>query len=142
MKRRLDIPHALFIGVIGGTTIWYCLDARAASSDIQNLGLIAPVSAMIVALCAVGLWQSPNTRPAISRRVFGAMALLGVYVLTMDRIGFDLATWLYILTNLLVLGERRIWLLAMVPLVFAAVVTFAFANLLQTPMPLLFGGGE
>jgi hypothetical protein len=70
------------------------------------------------------------------------MVLLGVYVLTMDRVGFDLATWLYILANLLFLGERRIWILLTVPLGFTAVAIYAFGTILQTPIPRLLGGGE
>lgn len=142
MIRRLDLPHVAFLCVLGGWTLWYLLDAWFASADLQNLGLIAPVSIIVLVLCALGLAATPVIRPTISTRILGTMGLLGAYVLTMDRIGFDLATWLYVLASLLLLGERRTWLLAAVPLIFAALATFAFANLLQTPMPLLFGAPQ
>jgi len=149
MNRRTDLPHALFLCAIAGWTIWYFLDARAASPDIQNLGLIAPAAAIVVILCGIGLAETITRTIAertplpwpFARRILGTMVLLGVYVLTMDRIGFDLATWLYILANLLFLGERRIWVLLAVPLGFTAVAIYAFGTILQTPLPLLFGRG-
>ena len=141
MTRRFDVPHAPFLCVIAGWSAWYFFDARAASGDIQNLGLIAPAAAIVVLLCASQLLQARETIVRfITPRILGTMALLGVYVLTMDRIGFDLATWLYVLGSLFLLGERRIWMLALIPLIFAAAIAYAFATLLQIPMPLLFGG--
>ena len=153
MKIRVDLPHALFLCTIAGWTIWYFLDARAASGDIQNLGLIAPAALIVVVLCAIGLAETIHfsREPAsklsgrdplpwpFARRILGAMSLLGVYVLTMDRVGFDIATWAYILANLAFLGERRIWMLIVVPLAFTAAAVFAFGTVLQTPIPLLFG---
>jgi hypothetical protein len=153
MKIRIDIPHALFLCAIAGSVIWYFLDARAASDDIQNLGLIGPVSAAIVVLCALSLRETIRIeagptrsplRPALpwrfAFRIMGTMALLGAYVLSMDHLGFDLATWLYITATLAFLGERRWWMLGLVPLLVAAFVVYAFASILQTPIPLLLGG--
>ncbi len=147
MKSRADLPHALFLCAIGGWTLWYLLDARAASSDIQNLGLIAPVALAVIVLCGIALIETGHAEPRAklpwpaAKRILGTMSLLGAYVLTMDRIGFDVATWLYVLANLIFLGERRIWMLAAAPLGFTALVIYAFSAVLRTPLPLLFGGG-
>ena len=67
------------------------------------------------------------------------MALLGLYVATMTFVGFDVATFAYVLAELLLLGERRVWLLVVLPAVFVAVAITAFSVVLSNPIPLLFG---
>ena len=56
------------------------------------------------------------------------------------QIGFDIASYLYVLAMLLFLGERRIIVLLLLPAAFAAVVIFGFGTLLDTPLPLLLIG--
>jgi putative tricarboxylic transport membrane protein len=67
------------------------------------------------------------------------MALLGVYVLVMDWIGFDAATFLFIAAMMFLQGERRIGWLAGFSLCFAFLVSLFFEYMIPYPMPMLVG---
>jgi putative tricarboxylic transport membrane protein len=149
----VDAPHVAFVSAIVGFCTWYLFDARIASTNVQNLLLVEPAAIVVLVLYVVTLRDAVTVerlgspRPSVSpreqltphfrRRIFGAMALLGLYVLTMAAIGFDLATFLYVLATLRLLGERRLTVLLLVPLLFCAIVIYAFGTLLSLPVPLL-----
>ena len=148
----IDWPHALFVTAIAGWCEWYFLDARAASADVQNLVLIRPLAILVAILWIMILRETIRFAPAAraqaspqreeldaptALKIFGSMGLLGLYVASMSAIGLDLATFLYVLATLLLLGERRLAVLLAVPLVFTAIVVLAFDRLLATPLPLL-----
>jgi hypothetical protein len=150
----VDAPHVAFVSAIVAFCAWYLVDARGASINVQNLLLIEPTSILVFVLyvfilrdavtverlddplTAMPAVREPLT-PRFRRRIFGAMALLGLYVLTMAEIGFDIATFLYVLATLLLLGERRVTVLLLVPLLFCAIAIYAFATMLSLPIPLL-----
>jgi hypothetical protein len=150
----VDVPHVVFVSAVVGFCAWYLLDARGASTNVQNLLLIEPISILVFVLYvfilrdaitierpAGPLLAMPAPRepltPRFRQRIFGSMALLGLYVLTMAEIGFDLATFLYVLATLFLLGERRIAVLLPVPLLFCALAIYAFGTILSLPVPLL-----
>lgn len=154
--RRLvvDTPHVAFVSAIVGFCAWYLFDARGASTNVQNLLLIEPTAILVFVLYAFilrdvvtierpagSLSAMPTERepltPRFRRRIFGAMAVLGLYVLAMAEIGFDVATFLYVLATLFLLGERRVAVLFLVPLLFCAIAIYAFGTLLSLPVPLL-----
>jgi hypothetical protein len=59
---------------------------------------------------------------------------LGLYVSLLSFIGFDVATWLFVLATMLICGERR-WLpLVLYPLLVSLVLIGAFRVLLPYPM--------
>jgi hypothetical protein len=149
-----DLPHALLVTAIAGWCLWYFLDACTASVNIQNLVLIQPLAILVAILWIVILRetihvelaaQAPGPPPAHRERldgpnalkVFGSMALLGLYVAAMSAIGLDVATFVYVLASLFLLGERRLAVLLAVPAVFTAITVLAFDRLLATPLPLL-----
>ena len=149
----VDAPHVAFVSAIVAFCAWYLVDARGASINVQNLLLIEPTSILVFvlyvfilrdavtverldSLAAMPAVREPMT-PRFRRRIFGAMALLGLYVLTMAEIGFDVATFLYVLATLLLLGERRVMVLLLVPLLFCAIAIYAFGTMLSLPIPLL-----
>jgi hypothetical protein len=155
-SRRItfDLPHALLVTAIAGWCLWYFLDARAASANIQNLVLIQPLAILVAILWIVILRETIHIEPAAQAprqppphrerldgptalKVFGSMGLLGCYVASMSAIGLDLATFVYVLASLFLLGERRPAVLLSVPVVFTAITVLAFDRLLATPLPLL-----
>ena len=71
--------------------------------------------------------------------VIAAMAILGGYILSMDWIGFDVATFLFIAALMFLQGERRIAWLAGFSLVFAFLVSIFFEYMIPYPMPMLLG---
>lgn len=157
-SRRItfDLPHALLVTAIAGWCLWYFLDARAASANVQNLVLIQPLAILVAILWITILRETIQVEPTAEAqeqeqhpphreqldgptalKVFGSMGLLGLYVASMSAIGLDLATFVYVLASLFLLGERRLAVLLAVPVVFTAIVVIAFDRLLATPLPLL-----
>jgi hypothetical protein len=155
----VDIPHLLFVTAIAGWCAWYWLDAWMAAADIQNLSLIEPTAILAVvvyllilpscirirsAAHAAGPVLSPRPAlvPAFRTRIIGAMLLLALYVAASVTIGFDVASFCYILATLLFLGERRIAVLLLASAGFCAVAIYCFDTILATPLPLFFFGAE
>ncbi|HLB98437.1 MAG TPA: tripartite tricarboxylate transporter TctB family protein [Acetobacteraceae bacterium] len=119
--------------------------------------MIVPASAMAIILyvvVAAGCFHVvpiEDRSPAVHRqplaagitgKIVGTMALLAVYVVCAPLFGFDVASFIYIPAMLLLLGERRILVLVLVPALFCAVVIYCFNTLLATPLPLLLFPGD
>lgn len=151
---EVDVPHLAFATAIAGWCAWFCRDAWHAQPAVENLILIVPAATAAVTLYAViaaGCFrtvvdreQRTTLRPPLGRgvaiRIAGTMALLAAYAVSGPLVGFDVATFAFIFAMLLFLGERRIFVLLLVPALFCAVAIYCFGTLLATPLPLLFGG--
>jgi putative tricarboxylic transport membrane protein len=152
----VDLPHLAFVTVIGAWSAWFCSDAWHSNAGVENLILIVPVSAAAVILylfiAARCFSFADESAPAASPReplargigfkVAVSMALLAAFVVTGPWIGFDVASFLYIFATMAFLGERRILVLLLVPLVFCVAAIYCFNDLLQTPLPLFFAPGN
>jgi len=55
--KRIDVGHMLLVLFIAGSVGWYFFDAYTASSNIQNIILIAPASIVAMVLCLILLYQ-------------------------------------------------------------------------------------
>jgi hypothetical protein len=154
-KVAVDAAHLLFATTIGGWATWFCWEAWHASDSIENLILIVPVAGVAVLFywfVAAGCFHSVDeaeeqntSKPeplgrGTSIKIAGSMALLGAFVVAGPLIGFDIASFGYVLAMMALLGERRILVLLLVPLVFCVAVIYFFNNLLSTPLPLFFWG--
>ena len=135
--------------------VWYLLDAYRASARTENLLLILPAAIVVILLCCwiIGSFlvhalrktdfyrqrcsEEPKERKPVS--VFGAMCILAAYVLSMDWIGFDAATFLFMMALMFLQGERRIFWLSGFSLVFAVLVSLFFEYMIPYPMPMLLG---
>ena len=148
----VDLPHLLVLLGIVAFCAWYLQDARDASTDTQNLLLIEPAAILgfifaalilkdIVTISAAPAVLPPRQPlpPSTIAKVLGSMAMLGGYVAVIPYLGFDAATAAYVCGSLLVLGERRIVLLVVAPVLFAIVTTQLFKQVVPLPLPLLFG---
>jgi hypothetical protein len=152
----VDWGHLIFLAAIGAWVLWYLLDAISASLNIHNLLLVAPLAVVALCLCLVILPQcfrragefeaEPSAPGAHGASALGSTSLrklapvgglvvaLGLYVSLLSFIGFDVATWLFVLATMLICGERR-WLpLALYPLLVSLVLIGAFRVLLPYPM--------
>jgi hypothetical protein len=150
----VDAGHLALVTALAGWCLWYLLDARAASADIQNLSLIEPVALLMIAVWALIARQTIKIGPAaaseqplgrtkipgpFAHRIFGSMALLAIYVTMATFIGFDVATVVYIAAALVLLGERSIITLVVLPVAFCGVAIYLFNTILATPLPILLG---
>lgn len=156
-KTAVDVPHVAFATGIAGWIVWYCWDAWHANAQVENLIMILPVSLIGVALyffVVAGCFkrvhesheQSGSAREPIARRtairIAGSMVLLAGFVLSGPLIGFDVASFLYMLLMMAFLGERRVLVLVSVPLIFSVAVIYCFGSLLATPLPVLLLRGQ
>lgn len=139
-------------------TLWYLSDAYRADSTVENLLLILPAGIVVLALC---IWimvsqlffqptqveeveeeketKKKETEEQKEVSVLGAMIILAGYVLTMNWIGFDVATFLFIAALMFLQGERRIPMLLGFSFVFAFAVSLFFEYMIPYPMPMLIG---
>jgi hypothetical protein len=150
----VDLPHLAFVSAITGWCAWFCRDAWLSQADVENLIMIVPAAAAAVILYVfvaagcfkvVGPAHDLETRRPLQRgvgvKIAGTMALLAALVVAGPLIGFDIAAFVYILATLLLLGERRIMVLLLVPALFCIVVVYCFNTILPIPLPLFFLAG-
>jgi len=131
-------------------SVWYFWDAYTASSRIQNLIFIAPLVATMLVLFAIELFTTlfrpsasveeddPVVAASTARPIAApaaVMAMLVLYAATLDRVGFDLATFLFVAGSLLAQGERRPLVVLVFPAVFALLVVWMFKSMLTLNMP-------
>lgn len=149
-RLRLRAPswgHLAFIGSAAAFLVWYFLDAYGASSRLENLMLIGPATLVGLGLCiflaaaeVLTLEGAPerDALPSIDPRVPAFMALLAAYVaaLVFD-VGFDVASLVFLVASLWVLGERRPVLLLVFPAVFTVLIVLGMQELLSVPVPTL-----
>ncbi len=156
MNKRIQFTELSLVGFFLTLTCWYLSDSYQASASTENLLLILPAATVVILLCfwVVGrtLFDMYNTQNSKSGQhdadevipekqvsVVAAMALLGGYVLVMDWIGFDVATFLFITSMMFLQGERRIAWLGGYSFTFAFLVSLFFEYMIPYPMPMLIG---
>jgi hypothetical protein len=162
--RRLSIDwgHLVVLALIAGATLWYILDARAVSTDTNNLLLIQPLSIAALILCAVIVPQCfrydddmrADEEPVTSKEVKASdlmqpklptekvevikmltfAALLGVFVFSLQVVGFDVAMFVFCVIGMAICGERRPLPLILFPLIVTLVVIYGFRALMPYPM--------
>ena len=158
--RRTDWEHILFIAVMLSFLVWYLWTATAASPTFSNLILIAPVGAIAGVLLiyvaatevfghravapASGAPVETAAEPAPSRlrasslaTIMLLMLLVALFVVGIPYIGFDLATFFFVIATLWLLGERRVIFSLSLALGIAVALSVAALTLLTFPMPLM-----
>jgi hypothetical protein len=156
-KFAVDMPNILFATALAGWIAWYCWDAWHANSAMENMILILPVSTaglLLYFFVIAGSIKRPSlaeiqsTPPhelmdrGVAIKIAGSMAMLAALVLAGPLIGFDVATFVYMLGMMAFLGERRILVLLFFPLLFSVAVIYCFGTLLATPLPVLIFRGQ
>lgn len=153
--------QALFVLAMAAFCIWYLIDTRSSSTNIQNLLLVQPAVVGALILCAILLYgilfrrasaevEAPEEAEdgAIAdpeekddlRQIGLLMAFMIGYLCLIPYIGFDAASFVFMAATLLMQGERRPVIVIAVPLVAAIVMTLTFRTLMMVPIPtLLFG---
>ncbi|MFQ3199112.1 MAG: putative tricarboxylic transport membrane protein [Paraglaciecola sp.] len=99
---------------LSALVIWYLFDAYNASSHIANLILILPVSILVLVLCIIefisqlrGLHEPPpDLDPIVT--MLPVITLFVLFVLSLEWLGFDVGTFVFISAFLWLNGERRI----------------------------------
>ncbi|MEX0584920.1 MAG: tripartite tricarboxylate transporter TctB family protein [Natronospirillum sp.] len=158
-KIQVDWGHLLVATLIVAACVWYLFDARGTSLRTSNLIFIQPGVIFAIILYFLVLPQcfrvvtdgdvepeetsdepgeeKQDLTPRQFLRVASLAAAFGVFVFSMEAIGFDVAAWLFVTVGLFIAGERRAWVLAVFPLVFAALIVYGYSMLIPYPFPTL-----
>jgi len=155
-----DWEHVFFLTIMLGFLLWYLTDATAASPTFSNLILIAPVgAAALILLLYVGAVEifgrggvpktsapgqselpaesaSSRFRAGSRRAVALLMVLFGLFVAAIPYLGLDIASFIFIVATLWLLGERRIIFTLSLALGISAAISIAALALLTFPIPL------
>jgi len=154
--RVTDWEHLVFIAIMLAFVVWYLADATVASPTFSNLILIAPVGAVAaVLLLYVGSTEilgrnavaktaaSPTDAVVPGRFRAGSlktiallMCLFGLFVAAMPYVGFDVASFIFVVATLWLLGERRVMFSLLLALGISAAISVAALAMLTFPIPM------
>lgn len=159
-QHRTDWEHVFFLAVILGFLVWYLWTATVASPTFSNLILIAPVGAAAgILLLYIGSTEIVGHKAVAEATAFGQVAtaadaspsrfragslttivllmcLFSLFVAGIPYVGFDVATFFFVLAALWLLGERRVVSSLSLALGISAALSVAALTLLTFPMPL------
>lgn len=148
-RRPIKLGELFLVLFIAGVSVAYLFDARSASLSAQNLLLIQPLTILVGLLCLYLLFRivrshpvptdddervqngSLATRYAEEIKVGAMLLLMTAYVLSLEAVGMDAATFLFIAAALLLQGERRWQVVLPVSVMSAVLIVWGFG--LMTP---------
>jgi hypothetical protein len=152
----VDWGHFVFVTCLAAAALWYLLDARSVSLRVNNLLLVQPLALIALALYLMILPQcfrragAPEAPEAASEEDPLAPTLpteakalvrigilgvgLGVFVFSLNVVGFDIAIWLFSLATMAVCGERRPIPLIIYPFAVTCITVYGFRALMPYPM--------
>lgn len=132
----------LAVGIFAYT---FTLPSPAQPTDPGVTALPRMISVLIGVLALVVLARpeegEPMPRGGSALRVGGSAALLAVYGIVMDGLGFVITTVAFLLAILLLIGVRRPAVLVLVPLVVSVGLFYLFRMLLEVSLPVSGLGG-
>ena len=137
------IANSIVILCLATFVVWYALDAHNASSSLENMILILPVCAITLCLCLYDFFTSKDdTKEEKEKKesfstVIPVMILFALYVITLEYLGFDLGTVIFLALFLFFHGETRwTWIIGY-SIVFGFLIAFFFSMMLPYPMPMM-----
>lgn len=165
-KTGSDWGHIGLLALFILGTLVFLYDTLSESFRLENVIVILPVSALVIVLCVVQvIGQVSRARalrsaaldssadqensietapePAPKRwkdrvRVPAFMALLGLYILGLIYVAFDLSTFLFLLLSLWLQGEKHLWFAALYAAFLAGALTWGLTYMVPFPFPTFF----
>jgi hypothetical protein len=135
------IANSIVILCLAAFVLWYAIDTHNASSSIENIILILPIATIVLCLCIYEFFTQKNISKEESKdsisSVIPVMILFTLYVLTLELLGFDVGTILFLGLFLFFHGEKRLpWILGY-SLVYGFIIAYFFSQMLPYPMPMM-----
>lgn len=161
------VGHLLLLLVFVAFSIWYASDAYRAQQKVENLLLIWPAALVVLVLALIlggrqvlamrrdsapdpeipadspdravsdeGSEPSLQTLRARYGTPLSAIGL-GVYVMAVPFLGFDVSTALFVAASMRLQGERNLIIIAAFALVVATLPVMAIESMLSVPVPTL-----
>lgn len=136
-----NIANSIVILCLASFILWYAFDTHNASSSIENIVLILPVAAITLCLCIYELFTQKDIDKEEKKddflSVIPVMVIFTLYVLTLEYLGFDVGTVLFLGVFLFFHGEKRLpWILGY-SLVYGFLIAYFFSEMLPYPMPMM-----
>jgi type IV secretory pathway TrbD component len=154
---KVDWGHLIVATTVAGLCSAYLLDARSTSRDIQNLLLVQPLALFALLMYLLILPQCFKPADAVEEEAapppqqplgndaaqldrsnvlrVGVLAVaLGLFVVSLNTIGFDVGIWLFSAVTMFICGERRPLPLLLYPTVLAVLLVYGFRALMPYPM--------
>jgi hypothetical protein len=139
--------HLALLAVIGGVVIAYLFDARATSLRANNLLLVQPASILALILVALVVPQcfrrvAPDASPEPTEtlgdlgKVAALAAAFGAFAISLEIVGFDVATFAFMVIGLYICGERRWWLNLAFSIVFTVLLIYGYGAIIPFPFML------
>lgn len=145
MTARLSLTHAILLALVALTTTYIAWSAISASTRLFNLIVVVPV-AVIIALLIVAVavsaltGRAPDTDMPPRAATLWDLVLLACFAafcLGLMRVGFDVATFVFVWLGVVLGGERRLWLPPVYSALFTLLLVKGLGALFPFPMPLM-----
>ncbi len=138
--------HLALLAVITVVVVYYWMDTRAVSMQTVNLLLVQPASifALLLVLCILPqCFRRVSEGEEIEKeslselgRVFALMAVFITFALSMQYVGFDVATFAFMVIGLFLCGERNWFLNIGFSAVFTSLLIWGYGAIIPFPFPL------
>lgn len=145
MRWRVAWGQLALVTALAGLALAYLLDARSVSLSVNNLLLLQPTALFVLALWGIIALDcfrrtpgddGPSRRDWLGlARVVGMVAAFGLFIASLETVGYDIAIALFVAAGLFIGGERKPVWLVLFPVVFAVCVTLGFRALVPYPFP-------
>lgn len=139
--------HLMLLAVIAGTILYYLIDARSVSLRTNNLLLVQPASIIALILVVLVLPQcfrrlapdAPEAQPTDLNelgKVAALTAAFGAMIFSLEHVGFDVGTFIFMVVGLFLCGERRWWVVLPFSAIFTVGLIYGYGYLIPFPFPL------
>ena len=140
---KFRVADCVVLLVLASLVILYGLDTYNASRDVLNLILVLPIIVLVLVLCLAQFVielrtvkaETPVREPVAD--VAPVIGLFAAYVLTLEWLGFDIGTVLFVAAFLWLQGERRWHWLFGYSISLGFGLALFFSTMLPYPMPML-----
>lgn len=135
MKRKTsDLISSVFLIILSAAGLAECRNLSSSAAIMPTFTLVAIL--LLSAIQLIMLRKVPNESIEINfKRMGTVLALLLVYVLAMDMIGYYVCTYLFVLGIMWAFGVRKTKSFFLIPAAFCLFVWIVFAKGLSISLP-------
>jgi hypothetical protein len=142
-ERRIAWGHLALVTALAAAAVAYLIDARGVSLHPHNLLFLQPTAILVLVLWAIialaclrgdRSGEAPAQTWPERAKVLALVGSFGLFILGLERIGYDIAAWAFVTAALAIGGERRPLMLALFPSLFVAAVILAFKAMIPYPL--------
>lgn len=163
VKTAPDWGHLGFLALFVLATVVFLSDTLSESFRLENIIVILPVSILVLVLCLVQAVRQLRHRPLAAGQVLDSalqtptpnwpikvtepwyirmrialfMTLLGLYLLGLIYVAFDLATFLFLFLALVLQREKRLLVGGLYAAFLAYALTWGLKHMVSFPFPTL-----